>query len=211
MEDYNCRVCGEGGCIFTTNPPKWAAESVWARGQCAMERNMSEVNEQNKVGGCQDFYPDEEMHDDRIELTTEQYAVEAQKRLDDLNKKTKEKDEDGLDQHAPGAKMDQGKVDVYRHFMAMFPDAMACVARVSEYGERKYTYKGWAKVNDGIRRYTAAMNRHILDEARGDKYDIDPEKGSDLAHAAQVAWNAMARLQLMIQEGEVEIRRGRDV
>jgi hypothetical protein len=122
-----------------------------------------------------------------------------------------EQDEDGLSQHEPGAKLDHGKVDVYRHFIAMFPDAMECIARVSEYGENKYSYMGWAKVSEGQRRYTAALNRHLLDEARGEVYDIDPEKGSDLPHAAQAAWNAMARLQLMIVQGDIEIKRGREL
>jgi len=122
-----------------------------------------------------------------------------------------EKDEDGLSQHEPGAKLDHGKVDVYRHFIAMFPHAMECVSAVSEYGERKYSYMGWAQVNEGQRRYTAALSRHLMDEAKGEVYDIDPEKGSDLPHAAQAAWNAMARLELMIREDDVVIVRGREL
>lgn len=166
-------------------PPSWATESEIARVSCwKIKRGEVSMDEMNYQRQC--------------------LVMEA---MD----KQLEVDEKGLDQHAPGAKMDLGKVDIFRHFLAMFPRATECTAWVAEYGERKYTYMGWSQVEDGIRRYTAAMNRHILDEAKGEKYDIDPDKGSDLAHAAQVAWNAMARLELMIREGEVEIRRGREI
>lgn len=197
----HCKVCMEAGCIFDRDPiPVWAAQSDFIRKACEAEDGMAKRDHEELKSID---YRDEEMHDDRVELDTVGYN----KALSFF----KEADEDGLNQHTPGAKLDQGKVDVFRHFMAMFPDAMTCVAWVSEYGERKYSYMGWSKVNDGVRRYTAAMNRHILDEARGEVYDADPAKGSDLAHAAQAAWNAMARLQLMIKEGEVEIRKGREI
>lgn len=155
----------------------------------------------------------------RVDLNDPAYLEFCKKMnaLEDVKKEYRkefyptEKDEDGLSQHEAGAKLDHGKVDIYRHFLAMFPHATECVSWVSEYGERKYSYMGWAHVNEGQRRYTAALNRHLLDEAKGEVYDTDPEKGSDLPHAAQAAWNAMARLELMIREQNVLIVRGRDL
>lgn len=47
----------------------------------------------------------------------------------------------------------------------------------------------------GIRRYTAAMLRHHLVE-NTERFDSD----TGMLHAAQVAWNALAKLELMIRE-----------
>lgn len=48
-------------------------------------------------------------------------------------------------------------------------------------------------VDDGIARYTDAMDRHNLE-------GIESHDDSGLLHAAQVAWNALARLELMLRE-----------
>jgi hypothetical protein len=79
----------------------------------------------------------------------------------------------------------------------MFGEALQEVARVGTYGAEKYTRGGWQTVPDGVNRYTAAMLRHVLQENAG-RYDSD----LPVLHAAQVAWNALARLELMLREGE---------
>lgn len=106
-----------------------------------------------------------------------------------------ESDPHGKDPHQPGAKLDHGKVDIVRFVLAYFPDAIEAVAGVSEYGAKKYTEMGWASVPDGYQRYTAAMGRHVVASARGEQFDI-----SGLDHDAQIAWNALARLQLKLKD-----------
>ena len=111
-------------------------------------------------------------------------AHEAEKR---------ETDPYGRDPHTPGAKLDAGKVRVDLIFddMAL---ALIEVARVATYGAQKYTEGGWLDVPNGHQRYTAAMDRHRLAEAI-EPYDPD----SQLLHAAHLAWNAVARLELVLR------------
>lgn len=98
------------------------------------------------------------------------------------------------DLHQPGAKDDRAKprVDL---ILDGFPQALLAVAEVATYGARKYTEHGWRHVPDGIQRYTAAMDRHRLYERQ---QHFDPE--TEMLHAAHLAWNALARLQLMLAD-----------
>lgn len=114
----------------------------------------------------------------------------------------------GGTQHQAGRKLDAGKAPIHSLFMEYFPHAIAAVAMVSEYGARKYTPGGWKTVPDGIRRYTDADVRHLTKEVTEGAYDVTD---SGLAHAAQHAWNALARLERQIVEGKVEIMRGNDI
>lgn len=106
-----------------------------------------------------------------------------------------EKDPSGLLPSQPGAKLDQGKVDVLRGAIQYFPRALLAVALVSEIGARKYSWKGWEMVPDGVQRYGAALSRHLM---ATDEFDAD----TGCRHAAQVAWNALARLELILKEAE---------
>jgi len=100
-----------------------------------------------------------------------------------------ESDPNGIGQHAPGAKLDAGKVRAGLVLFG-FAHSLEQVARVGTYGAEKYSDNGWMQVPDGVRRYTDALLRHLLAEAMGER--IDPETG--LPHAAHCAWNALARL-----------------
>ena len=62
----------------------------------------------------------------------------------------------------------------------------------------KYSPDGWREVRDGQARYTEAKLRHQMASARGEL--IDPATG--LRHAAQEAWNALAALQLQLEQEE---------
>lgn len=105
-----------------------------------------------------------------------------------------DRDPNGLDPTAPGAKLDATKAPAWRGTTAYFPRALLAVAEVSAFGAAKYTWGGWRSVPEGQARYTDAMQRHLLGESiDGPK---DPETG--LLHAAQVAWNALARLELVL-------------
>lgn len=101
-------------------------------------------------------------------------------------------DPNGLAAHDPGSKLDAGKVRVGLMFEG-FSRALLEVAKVTTMGAAKYTPRGWESVPNGIERYTDAMDRHHLYELQGEMYD--PE--SHLLHAAHLAWNALARLELM--------------
>lgn len=105
-----------------------------------------------------------------------------------------EADPNGTDPHTPGAKLDAGKVEMGLILNGM-PRALLQIARVGTYGANKYTRDGWLSVPDGPRRYTDAMYRHLNAEARGEVHDAD----TGLEHAAHAAWNALARLELLLR------------
>ena len=75
---------------------------------------------------------------------------------------TEETDPNGMSPHTPGAKLDEGKEQVFTHLMEYFPRSMAEITKVSEFGARKYTRMGWARVPDGVARYSNALLRHLL-------------------------------------------------
>lgn len=108
---------------------------------------------------------------------------------------------DASDKIAAGAiKYDAGKPALYRGAIDYFPRALEAVAGVSTFGAKKYAWKGWEGVDDGVARYSDAMVRHLISEAKGEVVDPD----SNLLHAAHAAWGALARLELIIRKIEVD-------
>jgi hypothetical protein len=109
----------------------------------------------------------------------------------------KESDPNGKSAHEKGSKLDAGKVRLDL-VLGGFSRALLEVGKVGTIGAAKYTDGGWVEVPDGIRRYSDAMLRHyhaeIIEGA------IDPDTG--MLHAAHLAWNALARLDLMIRQLE---------
>ena len=93
-----------------------------------------------------------------------------------------------------GQKDDQEKARA--DLLLDFSRALLLVARVSTYGAERYSPGGWRNVPSGQRRYTAALLRHLLAEPSS---TLDE---SGFPHAAHVAWNALARLELLLSEGE---------
>lgn len=106
-----------------------------------------------------------------------------------------ESDPHGKTANEPGAKLDAGKVRLGL-VLHGFANALKEVGQVGTYGAKKYTDNGWVSVPDGQGRYTDAMYRHLLSEAGGELRDKD----TGLHHAAHAAWNALARLELLIRE-----------
>lgn len=106
-----------------------------------------------------------------------------------------EHDPNGLSPSSPGAKLDAGKNQLSLVFGG-FANALDHVGRVGTYGAVKYSPGGWVSVPDGQKRYTDAMLRHLIAEFKGEEVDQD----SGLLHAAQVAWNALARLDLALRK-----------
>lgn len=114
--------------------------------------------------------------------------------------KKDEKDPLGRNPHEPGAKLDAGKPCAYRGAIDYFPRAINAVAAVSTFGASKYAWKGWETVPEGIERYSDALVRHLLAEGTGELQDSD----SGLLHAAHGAWNALARLELLLRKNELQ-------
>ena len=111
----------------------------------------------------------------------------------------KEYTDDPTENVSAGAvKYDGGKSPIYRGGLGYFPRAISAVASVSAFGASKYAWNGWQSVPDGINRYTDAMVRHLGYEAEGEV--LDPDSG--LHHAKHTAWNALARLELLLREQE---------
>lgn len=106
-----------------------------------------------------------------------------------------ESDPTGRTAHEAGAKLDYGK-NRLGLVVGGFSRALQAVGEVGTYGANKYTDNGWIEVPDGVNRYTDAMYRHLMKEAGGEQRDEDTE----LLHAAHAAWNALARLDLMLRE-----------
>ena len=112
--------------------------------------------------------------------------------------RTEEVDPNGKSSSEAGAKLDFGKSPAFRGAMCYFPRALRAVADVSAFGAAKYTWGGWRTVPEGIERYSDAMVRHLISEGEGKITDYD----SGLLEAAHTAWNALARLELIIKEME---------
>ena len=109
-----------------------------------------------------------------------------------------ERDPNGFDSKTPGSKLDAGKSPVLQGALQYFPRALRAVSDVSFFGAKKYSWKGWESVPDGINRYGNAQVRHLLDETTGGPFALD----SGMLHAAHGAWNALARLELILKELE---------
>lgn len=116
---------------------------------------------------------------------------------------SEEADPSGRAAHLPGSKLDAGKAPVMRGVIRYFPRALAAVAYVSECGARKYAWNGWETVPDGQDRYADARGRHELALGRGEWSDDGPN-GTGQPHLAQVAWNALAELELRLRQREAQ-------
>lgn len=110
-------------------------------------------------------------------------------------KPTTEATPDGIDQHAPGAKLDAGKL---RPALVLggFANALLAVTKVGTDGAAKYTDNGWREVANGFQRYSDAEGRHRLYREAGETHD----KLSGSLHLAHEAWNALAKLELYLME-----------
>lgn len=110
----------------------------------------------------------------------------------------KESDPSGKPLKEPGAKADEGKSPIVRGCLQYFPRAIKMVADISLRGASKYSWKGWESVPDGEVRYADALGRHIIDEAIDGPIDRD----TGCLHKGQVAWNALAALELYLRSLE---------
>lgn len=94
-----------------------------------------------------------------------------------------------------GNKDDKQKPPIFRGVLAQFPNAIEMIAQVSEFGANKYSWENWHSVDNAVERYTDALARHLVREAKGEV--VDHESG--FLSAAHTAWNALTRLELMLR------------
>lgn len=109
-----------------------------------------------------------------------------------------EEDPNGFSPRTPGAKLDKGKAPIFQGVLAYFPLALEKVALVSLGGAEKYSWNGFLEVEDGPNRYANALARHLTEESFG------PHDQSGQLHAAHAAWNALARLELLLREASAD-------
>ena len=105
---------------------------------------------------------------------------------------------EGVEKVTKEMKFDGGKILAGIPFQD-FPLALQAVAEVGTFGAYKYERSSWKTVPNAMTRYTDAKFRHILE---GEITDRDAESG--LLHKAHEAWNALATLQLYIEEKQKE-------
>lgn len=106
-----------------------------------------------------------------------------------MNKATKEK---------------YSKPNPYRGVLYRFPRAILAVAEISEHGTMKHEVPlddvSYRDLPDGAMLYREAGCRHMLKEAIEGPIDPDFNK----LHAAHEAWDALARLEIILIEKEKE-------
>ena len=84
--------------------------------------------------------------------------------------------------------------DVYQEF----PLAMTEIAKCTAYGATKHPPRGWQTFDSeyGIVYHTGKLGRHLLAEETEGMFN---ETDGGLLHPAQVAWNALARLEHILR------------
>lgn len=106
-------------------------------------------------------------------------------------------------------KYDAGKPAVVRGVLARFPRALLEIAKVSAIGCEKYDLPpddiNFMNVPDGYGRYTDAAGRHLLAELMDGHWNVEhggalPSEGRAVLHAAQLAWCALARLEILLRD-----------
>ena len=97
------------------------------------------------------------------------------------------------------------KPQVIRGVLQRFPYAMAAVADVSAFGCKKYNAEpgslDYLYALDPFGRYTDALGRHLTAEITE---GLVNQTDGGVLHAAQVAWNALARLEVLLRELKAE-------
>jgi hypothetical protein len=92
-----------------------------------------------------------------------------------------------------------GKIRMELVFNGM-PNALLALGKCMTWAieSKGYEEDDFLTVPDGTKKYRGAMLRHDLKEILGEVTDDE----SGLIHATHTAWNAMARLELLLREGK---------
>jgi len=100
-----------------------------------------------------------------------------------------------------GVKHNQGKLPINTMITVQFPKAIKAIAQTTLFGHEKYKEvdKDWLnfkRVEGGSQTYADASQRHGFD-----KHTLDSESG--LPHIFHKAWNALAELEIWIEENNL--------
>lgn len=99
-----------------------------------------------------------------------------------------------------GVKQNIGKLPMDKMISIQFPKALEAVCRATLFGHNKYKetdkdFLNFKRVEEGSQAYADAIQRHNLNKAQ-----TDDESG--LPHIYHKCWNALAELELWIEENE---------
>ena len=98
-----------------------------------------------------------------------------------------------------GKKYDGEKPPVVRGFLHYFPRSIKAISLASQYGLEKYDLeyedRNFMSLDPG--RLLDADGRHLLDEIIEGPYDSE----TGLLHAVHHAWEALARLEVLLEDG----------
>lgn len=100
------------------------------------------------------------------------------------------------DKMAIGDKFDNGKPPV-AEMLLDFDDSIMELAKVWDFGARKYAKDNWKKVPDAKNRYMNALCRHLL---QSKNEPLDSESG--ISHIAHACFNALAILHFDLEENK---------
>ena len=95
--------------------------------------------------------------------------------------------------------MDSGKLRAGL-VLGDFSNALNELVKVGTFGVNKYSESGWLEVEEGVKRYTDALYRHLLKHNTGEL--LDPDSG--LTHLSHALWNLNAVVELQIRQGANE-------
>lgn len=99
-----------------------------------------------------------------------------------------------------GRKIGKVRMDLVVKDMPRAIEALARVMTWALSGEKGYAESDWLHVPGGIQKYHGGLHRHDNKEMRGQTFDDE----SGLHHAIHTAWNAMARVELILREEEAK-------
>jgi len=124
-------------------------------------------------------------------------AREQQNKIQYKNYLTSKELSDMEEVKETGVKLNQGKPELSLLFK-QFPKALEAIAKCSEYGHTKYKetdtdYLNFKRVPGGSKAYADAGLRHRL--FKEGTTDLD----SQLPHSFHTAWNALAELELILE------------
>ena len=99
-----------------------------------------------------------------------------------------------------GVKDDEGKPQPFKGFINYFPRAILAISQISVFGAKKYSWGGFASVENGEDRYEEAQFRHLLQRCIEGKESLDEE--SEYLHLLHEAWCSIAKVEMYLREQE---------
>ena len=98
----------------------------------------------------------------------------------------------------------QSKVPVWQGVFSYFSNALSAVGAISKFGAVKHNGgKLPTKWRDySLEVYSDALARHIIEENEAGLYDSE----SGMLHAGHAAWNALARLEKLLEDNPLSDR-----